>query len=169
MSLSAGSTISRASSGSSGSISSIEPLMSANNAVTVLRSPSAFSGADDSATRIAESPDSFAGAALASGSNAAPQSSQNFAEGELSAPHFAQRLESRVPHSAQNFLPLVLSVPHLEQRILIAQLVEQGLRLFQIARVETFSEPVVDRGEHRTALFATNRVAQQPREAGGSP
>ena len=37
---SAGSTIARASSGSRSSINSIEPLMSANSAVTVLRSPS---------------------------------------------------------------------------------------------------------------------------------
>jgi len=36
----AGSTMARASSGSRSSISSIEPLISANNAVTVLRSPS---------------------------------------------------------------------------------------------------------------------------------
>jgi hypothetical protein len=46
-----------------------------------------------------------------------PQSSQNFAVGPLSAPHFAQRLEKGVPHSGQNFLPEVLSVPHFEQRI----------------------------------------------------
>src|SRR5262245_9275165 len=40
MRFSAGSTVARASSGSRSSISSIEPLMSANSAVTVLRSPS---------------------------------------------------------------------------------------------------------------------------------
>src|SRR5713101_5409049 len=46
---SAGSTIARASSGSRSSISSVEPLMSANSAVTVLRSPSIASDAAPSA------------------------------------------------------------------------------------------------------------------------
>ena len=46
-----------------------------------------------------------------------PQSSQNLAAGELSAPHFVQRFDKALPHSGQNFLPLVLSVPHLEQSI----------------------------------------------------
>jgi len=45
ISFSAGSMIARASSGSRSSISSIDPLMSANNAVTVLRSPSSRSPA----------------------------------------------------------------------------------------------------------------------------
>ena len=44
----------RASSGSRSSISSIEPLMSANSAVTVLRSPSSASAAASGFTRIAE-------------------------------------------------------------------------------------------------------------------
>ena len=89
--------------------------MSANSAVTVLRSPSRFSEAGVSTTRIGESFD-FSGEA-AGVPIGAPQSSQNFAVGEQSAPHFAQRLESGVPHSGQNFLPEVLSVPHFEQRI----------------------------------------------------
>jgi hypothetical protein len=84
--------------------------------VTVLRSPSRFSEADESATRIDESFDFFDDAD-AGAPNGAPQSSQNFAVAELSAPHFAHRLANGVPHSAQNFLPEVLSVPHFEQRI----------------------------------------------------
>src|SRR5215813_7470696 len=111
--------IARASSGSRSSISSIEPLMSANSIVTVLRSPSRFSGAGASAIRIGAPRDFFAEAATVV--SEPPQSSQNFAEGEFSAPHFGQRLDSGLPHSAQKFLPEVLSVPQLEQRILIVQ------------------------------------------------
>src|SRR5271154_6305853 len=106
----------RASSGSRSCSSSVEPLISANSAVTVLRSPSRFSEAGGAATRIGESFGFFDDAA-AGAANGAPQSSQNFAVGALSAPHFAQRLANGVPHSAQNFLPEVLSVPHFEQRI----------------------------------------------------
>ena len=59
----------------------------------------------------------FVDDAAAAAPNGAPQSSQNFAVGELSAPHFAQRLANGAPHSGQNFLPEVLSVPHFAQRI----------------------------------------------------
>src|SRR5271165_5636764 len=116
MSLSAGSTIARASSGSKSCSSSVEPLISANSAVTVLRSPSRFSAAGASATRIGASFDFFDDAVVGA-PNGAPQSSQNFAVGALSAPHFAQRLANGVPHSGQNLLPEVLSVPHFAQRI----------------------------------------------------
>src|SRR5215470_3019384 len=102
--------------------------MSAKSAVTVLRSPSRFSAAGASATRIGVSPGSLASAA-ADAPSAAPQSSQNFADGELSAPHFAQRLGSGQPHSLQNFLPEVLSAPHLEQRMSASQPVEQCLEV----------------------------------------
>lgn len=51
--------------------------------------------------------------------SALPQSSQNADEGAFAAPHFGQRLDSRLPHAAQNFLPVVLSVPHLVQRIVL--------------------------------------------------
>src|SRR5271156_3171665 len=120
----------RASSGSRSCSSSVEPLISANSAVTVLRSPSRFSEAGASLTRIGESLDFFASAA-AGVVNGAPQSSQNFAVGALSAPHFAQRLANGVPHSGQNFLPEVLSVPHFEQRI--------GNPTFPMARVSPLS------------------------------
>jgi hypothetical protein len=53
--------------------------------------------------------------------SAAPQSSQNADEGEFSAPHFGQRLDSGLPHAAQNFRPVVLSVPHLAQCIVLPQ------------------------------------------------
>src|SRR5215831_17473720 len=112
----------RASSGSRSSISSIEPLMSANSMVTVLRSPSMFSLASVSATRIGESFAFFAEAGEATPSEA-PQSSQNLAIFELSAPHLVHRFDSGLPHSGQNFRPDVLSVPHLEQPMSVAQLI----------------------------------------------
>src|SRR6516162_1758056 len=144
----------RASSGSWSSISSIEPLISANKAVTVLRSPSIFSLTSVSATRIGGSLDSFAEAAEATPSEA-PQSSQNLAIGELSAPHLVHRFDSGLPHSGQNFLPDVLSVPHLEQCMSVAQFVEQRLGLFQIGGVEALGEPAVDLGEHGARLVTT--------------
>ena len=52
ISFSAGSTMARASSGSRSSISSIDPLMSANRAVTVLRSPSSEVSEISALTRI---------------------------------------------------------------------------------------------------------------------
>jgi hypothetical protein len=54
--------LTRASSGSRSCSSSVEPLMSANSAVTVLRSPSSASGASVSAIRIGASFDFFANA-----------------------------------------------------------------------------------------------------------
>jgi hypothetical protein len=47
--------------------------------------------------------------------SAAPQSAQNLALDEVSAPHFGQRIGSELPHSAQNRLPGKLSVPQFEQ------------------------------------------------------
>src|SRR5215471_15153820 len=108
----------RASSGSRSSISSIEPLMSANSAVTVLRSPSRFSAADVPVTRMGVSFIFAAGAAIvASAPNAAPQESQNFASVRFSAPHEGHLGESFAPHLSQKRAPSRWSAPHLEQRI----------------------------------------------------
>src|SRR5258708_1631637 len=123
MSLSAGSTIARASSGSRSCISSVEPFRSANSAVTVLRSPSGAveasgpSGVTRMLGAIDAAGDELAAAGAASPASAAPQSSQNPDEGAFSAPHFGQRRDSGLPHAAQNFLRVVLSVPHLVQRM----------------------------------------------------
>jgi hypothetical protein len=76
-----------------------------------------------------------------------------------------QRLESGLPQFGQNFLPDVLSVPHLEQRMLIAQLVQQRLGVFQIRGIETFGKPVVDLWEHCACMIAAVGISQQPREA----
>src|SRR6516165_7352404 len=119
MSFNAGSTIARASSGSRSSINSIEPLISANSAVTILRSPPRFSGSGASATRIGASFDVCSDPTVGISSEA-PQSLQNFAVEEFSALHLAHRFESGLPHSGQNFLPDVLSAPHFGQRMLVA-------------------------------------------------
>src|SRR5215469_3218833 len=123
MILNAGSTIVRACSGSRPCISSVEPLMSANSAVTVLRSPSmactAWAGSGVMRISVAVEDTIVEESALgrAIPASAAPQSAQNLALAGLSAPHFGQRIGSGLPHSAQNRLPGKLSVPHFEQRI----------------------------------------------------
>src|SRR6266851_8614989 len=120
MILSAGSMIARASSGSRSRINSVEPLMSANNAVTVLRSPSiavAASGCSG-VTRIldAESVDGVAPAETALSVSEAPHLPQKLEDGGFSALHFAHNLLSTFPHCAQKLLPGVLFVPHFVQR-----------------------------------------------------
>jgi len=135
----AGSTIARASSGSRSAISSVEPLMSANNAVTVLRSPAGGEAPDcSSAMRKVDGASGADDLALASTEpmpmlRALPQSAQNFAPGALSELQFEQRFDSGLPHSAQNFLPGIPSVPHFEQRILMSPtLVDQRLGVLEI-------------------------------------
>jgi hypothetical protein len=75
--LSAGSKMARASLGSRSSISSIEPLMSAKSAVTVLRSPSRLSLTVLSIRRIDES-FGFLGEAAADRPSDVPHSSQTY-------------------------------------------------------------------------------------------
>src|SRR5262245_18265018 len=112
--------IARASSGSRSSINSIEPLISANSAVTVLRSSSATVEtvclADAAILIVLSAPAGDCAAALPAAS-AVPQSAQNLASAGESAPHFGQRIGNGVPHSEQNRLSGKLSVPHFEQRI----------------------------------------------------
>src|SRR5580704_1148500 len=116
---SAGSIIVRASSGSRSSINSVEPLRSANSAVTVLRSPS---GTDPALT---EEP------AADTGKSALPQSPQKRFESGLSDPHFAQRI-------------LPPQFEKVERRILCFEFLQQRLGVYQIGGVEAFGEPVVD-------------------------
>src|ERR1700675_4999408 len=114
--------IARASSGSRSSINSVEPLMSANKAVTVLRSPSSVAEASgcSGVTRILG-----AGLGGAEGATAAaiavpsglPQSPQNFFSGGFSAPHCPHRFASGAPQSPQNRLLAGFSAPHFAQRI----------------------------------------------------
>src|SRR5215471_15486973 len=109
----------RASSGSRSSISSIEPLISANSAVTVLRSPSNGAGEASGPIRISGSA-VFVGSVWTAvgGDREVPHSPQKSSPGSLDAPHFGQRRASGPPHFAQNLRPTRLSRPHLEQRIL---------------------------------------------------
>src|SRR5215469_18348164 len=124
MSCSTGSMTARASSGSSSLISSVEPLMSAKSAVTVLRSPSmadkasACSGVMRISFAVEDAIADESGPGRAIAASAVPQSAQNLALAEVSVPHFGQRIGSGLPHSAQNRLPDKLSAPHFEQRIL---------------------------------------------------
>jgi hypothetical protein len=95
--------------------------MSANSAVTVLRSPSIASGELLSgATRTLEADPccvevpATTPAPFVSGAPHFPQKSD---VGGFSALHFAQCLESAFPHFAQKLFVEGLFVPHFEQRI----------------------------------------------------
>jgi hypothetical protein len=44
----------------------------------------------------------------------------------------------------------------------VVQLVERGLSLFQVARVEAFAEPAVDRREKLAGLLPFALIAPQP-------
>src|ERR1700683_1555001 len=122
----AGSISARACSGSMPSIRSIEPLISANSAVTVLRSPSG-SCASSTAGRSVRvgrlvGPDAGNGVlAEEAAPTRAPHWIQNFALGGFSAPHDTHRDSSAAPHSAQNFAFAALSVSHFEHRIRLAR------------------------------------------------
>src|SRR5215469_15095477 len=154
----------RASSGSRSSISSIEPLMSANSAVTVLRSPSesATVCSDVNRTDVVEEVRAVDPNPLEA--SAAAHSPQNFAVGAFSYPHFAQRFLKGAAHSLQNFCSAGFSAPHVGQFTSGTKLVEQRLGVLQIGGVEALSEPVVDFSQHRTCLVAATGIAQQPGE-----
>src|SRR5262249_8474196 len=121
MILSAGSTIARASSGSRSCINSIEPLISANSAVTVLPSSSTVVEAPLHSAVIGmsgvpqENSSKLAVALLAE--SAHPQSPQNRLLGGIGVPHLEQRFASGAPQSPQNCLLGRFSPSHLEQRI----------------------------------------------------
>src|SRR5216683_81965 len=93
--------IARASSGSSSSINSVEPLMSANSAVTVLRSQS--DAAPSAATMICDlGEETIVEAATFAGAIAVPHFLQNRAPGLTDALHAGQINSSFVPHPSQN-------------------------------------------------------------------
>src|SRR5690242_14098825 len=117
MSCSTGSTIARASSGSRSRISSVEPLMSANSALTVLRSPS---GSAAGAAGVREGADGLF--------SAAPQALQNLKRRGLSLPHSEQVLPRGVPQLPQNLVWDGLSYSQLGQSIL-ARPFSQGTAL----------------------------------------
>jgi hypothetical protein len=84
-------------------MSSVEPLRSANKAVTVLRSPSMLSGVALSV--LGRKLIAFSGVcASVSGDDLGrtePQESQNFAVSRLLAPHFEQRIHHPLPMGQQ--------------------------------------------------------------------
>ena len=90
--------------------------MSANSAVTVLRSPSSDADETSDAMRIAGSA-AFAGSVWAAGDGVsdAPQSPQKSSPGSFAAPHCGQERASAPPHFEQNLRPSRLSVPHFAQ------------------------------------------------------
>ena len=124
----------RASSGSRFSISSIEPLMSANRAVTILRSPSGRALVDGrSVAASACSPSTIPGDSTVCGRavpvtarglvrvSGAAHSSQYFAPGRLPVPHCGQLTGMGAAHSLQNFAPARFSAPQFEQCIAVAR------------------------------------------------
>src|SRR6516165_3279982 len=119
--LSAGSTIARASSGSRSSINSIEPLISANNAVTVLRSPSGTSAAVCSENELI--PASEEGlAVIVSGRTGAglrlvPHFLQNRAPALTGALQTGQSNSSFWPHCSQKPESEGFSLPQFEHRM----------------------------------------------------
>src|SRR5260370_25442812 len=148
--------------------------MSANSAVTVLRSPSGMSPTAGSAVRlIADTAATLSGAAPVDGAappaKTVPHSPQNFAPGALSNPHFAQRAFSGDPHWLQTFSPWGFSVPQLAQRMCpscsVTQLIEQRLGVLEVGGVKALGEPAVDFGKHRASLVATALLREQPGEA----
>ena len=109
--------------------------MSAKSTVTVLRSPSMFSGAVVSAIRIG-SVDFLTDAAIA-----VPHFLQNRAPGLIAVLHAGQTSSSFDPHCSQNAASGGLSVLQEGHCMrLSAQLVEQRLGVLQVGGVEALGE-----------------------------
>src|SRR5215470_8140601 len=111
----------RASSGSRSSIRSIDPLMSANSIVTVLRSPSSEMSEISALTFITVPASDTAWNLPPALSSGFAHSRQNFAAGGFSALHDRHRRANGDAHSTQNFARSGLSAPHSEQRIAVAR------------------------------------------------
>src|SRR6516164_10569361 len=123
----------RASSGSRSSMSSIEPLMSANNAVTVLRPPSRAALSACSALTPTRTGTTTAADATGSATSRVPHCLQKLASEGFSAPHFAQRPANGLPQPTQNLASSGFSRLQLEQCILTSgQLSEQRLGVLQV-------------------------------------
>src|ERR1700756_2015101 len=101
-----------------------------------------------------------------------PQESQNFRPFGFAVPHLAQTSASArgAAHSPQNFAPSRFSQPQLEHFTRTdssRQLLQQYLRVLQVARVEAFGEPGVERGEEGAGRVALALALPEPRQAGG--
>ena len=109
--------IARASSGSRSCASSVEPLISANNAVTTLRSPSSEASGVPAPAWTGELEPALRGNSLPALLRDFAHSMQNFALREFSVSHEGQRRVNGEAHPSQNFARSGFSAPHLEQRI----------------------------------------------------
>src|SRR5260370_14972215 len=134
MRCSTGSTVARASSGSRSRINSVEPLMSANSAVTILRSPSSAPASVKlcSGTTRTDGVEEVRAVDFNTFEvRAAAHSPQNFAVGAFSYPHLAQRFLKGAAHSLQNFCSAGFSAPQAGQFMSRTQLVQQGFCLVE--------------------------------------
>ena len=102
--------------------------MSANSAVTVLRSPSVAPEASScsGATRIPSGVDTVGPVAPAPLVSGAPHLPQKLDVAGLSALHFAQSFVSAFPHCAQKLFADGLFALHFEQRIRIPRMQATG-------------------------------------------
>ena len=119
-----------------------------------LRSPSRFSATALSITRIDES-FCFLFDTRADEPSDVPHSSQNFAPGLFLEPHLAHEASVGAAHSLQNFAPRDSRLHTSRTSLSGTQLIEEGFGVLQIGGIESFSEPVVDLGEHRAPLVAS--------------
>src|SRR5215831_7146431 len=124
----AGSMIARACSGSRSCWSSVEPLMSANRAVTVLRSPSGAVLSACSAPTPTHPGTTRAADDTTFETSRVPHFLQKLASEGFSVPQFAHHPTNEPPQLTQNLASWGLSRLQLGQRIVSSgQLVEQGL------------------------------------------
>src|ERR1700736_46922 len=137
----------RASSGSRSRISSVEPLMSANSAVTVLRSPSITPASAEVCSGATCAPEASPGDdEVTAGAptlfvSRAPHLPQKSDVGGFSVLHLAQGLVSAFPHFAQKLLADGLLVPHFEQRIGLQQRQTTGSPLVSRPCLKGHCEP----------------------------
>src|SRR5437764_8156215 len=102
----------RASSGSSSAINSVDPLMSANSAVTALRSPSDTGVASDSPGVILTSEEAcVSGLDVELSVDGSAHSLQNFEPNGLETPHLRQTSGSGPAHWLQNLAAFAFSLP----------------------------------------------------------
>src|SRR5260370_32417878 len=102
--------------------------MSANKAVTVLRSPSPATASGCSGAILTDEVCvARTGDVALCDASCAPQLPQNFSLGSFDAPQPAHLAANGAPHSAQNRRPSRLSVPHFAQTIRLKLRVRQAV------------------------------------------
>src|SRR6202158_1173091 len=159
---------SRHSSASSCCDSGVEPTRSQNSTVSWRRSPTSV-GLGAAGARSGGAVGVGASGGAARSLREAPHSPQNFLFAGFSARQCGHRFSSAPPHSPQNFLPAGLSLPQWRQVMLpsFPQFRQQRLRLDEVARVEAFGEPGVERGEEGAGRIALGVALPESRQAGG--